>query len=232
MHDVQQGLESTRRRIIDAEQQFNREPGDVRLLAVSKKHSIEKIKQAIACDQHAFGENYLQEALEKIHALNEYPLQWHYIGQIQSNKTKVIAQHFDWVHSVDRLKIAQRLSQQRPDPLTPLNILLQVNISQEPQKAGITLDEIEPLAKEMTQLPHIRLRGLMAIPIKMGSIEQQRTVFKQLHDHFISLKNTYPHIDTLSMGMSDDLEAAIAEGSTMVRIGTNIFGPRSYSIRN
>ncbi len=227
MHDICERFTSTHKRIIDAAEQVDRNPRSVALLAVSKKHSIGDIKQAIDMGQVAFGENYLQEALEKMAALAQYPLEWHYIGQIQSNKARDIAQHFHWVQSVDRLKIAQKLSQLRPTEKPPLNILLQVNINQEPQKAGINPADIEALAKEVTKLPHLCLRGLMAIPMNIQSPTQRKATYKELCGYFTALQHQYSQVDTLSMGMSQDLEAAIAEGATMVRIGTDLFGPRS-----
>ena len=181
--------------------------------------------------QRDFGENYLQEALEKIDALQGKGIRWHFIGPIQSNKTRPIAESFDWVHSVDRLKVAQRLSAQRPDSMEPLNICLQVNISKEATKSGILPVELSELAKEVAALPNIRLRGLMAIPASSDNPVQQRQPFAELQQLLNSLQQQLPEqpLDTLSMGMSGDMEAAIQEGSTMVRIGTALFGPRDYS---
>lgn len=173
-----------------------------------------------------FGENYLQEALEKIAALQELDLEWHFIGPIQSNKTRPIAEHFDWVHSVDRLKLARRLSEQRPAGLPPLNICLQVNVSGEQSKSGITLQELPALAQEVATLPRLRLRGLMAIPAPAAGLEAQRQPFRQMRFALEQLIAEGLELDTLSMGMSGDLEAAIAEGATLVRIGTALFGPR------
>lgn len=173
-----------------------------------------------------FGENYLQEALEKIEALQDLSLEWHFIGPIQSNKTRPIAEHFDWVHSVDRLKLARRLSEQRPPHLPPLNICLQVNVSGEQSKSGATLEELPALAREVASLPHLRLRGLMAIPAPAEGLEAQRQPFHHMHQALQQLNAEGLELDTLSMGMSGDLEAAIAEGATLVRIGTALFGPR------
>ena len=203
----------------------------VTLLAVSKRHPAEKIQSIYELGQRDFGESYLQEALQKIELLSDLDITWHFIGPIQSNKTKQIAQYFQWVHSVDRLKIAHRLSQQHPSELTPLNICLQVNISQEVQKSGFSNSEIHQAIEEISSLPNLALRGLMAIPkaTPEGSEQftQQRVAFKQLHMLMQQLNNKYNlHMDTLSMGMSNDLEAAITEGATIVRIGTALFGSR------
>lgn len=226
MHYIEHNLNDTHKRIIDAARQFGRNPTNIKLIAISKKHSIDSINQAIRAGQNQFGENYLQAALEKINKINDSEIKWHFIGQIQSNKTRDIAENFAWVQSVDRLKIAQRLSQQRPTHLPPLNILLQVNISHEPQKAGIDLSDIEPLLDEVSGLANIRCRGLMAIGAKESDFTKQRAWFRPLKEKFDQLKQHRPALDTLSMGMSGDLEAAIAEGATMVRIGTDIFGHR------
>ena len=212
-----------RERITRAEQQYQRAKGDVTLLAVSKTQSSEAIRIAAACGLNAFGENYLQEALDKQQALQDLKLSWHFIGPIQSNKTRAIAENFDWVHSVDRLKILQRLSEQRPAQLPPLNICLQINISEEANKSGISPAELPALLTAVTALPRLKLRGLMAIPAKQESAATQRRAFAALKALMAQLPSS---ADTLSMGMSDDLEAAIAEGSTLLRIGTDIFGPR------
>ena len=226
--NIQQSLAQVRLRIQAAEQHYQRLPGSVSLLAVSKTRPAEDLLQAIAAGQSCFGENYLQEALEKIAALEQYPLQWHFIGPIQSNKTRPIAEYFDWVHSVDRLKIAQRLSEQRPTHLPPLNICLQVNIDGEASKSGCSLQALPELVAQVATLPGLRLRGLMTIPEPQSEIEQQRKPFCQLREAMTSLQQQGYELDTLSMGMSGDLEAAIAEGATMVRIGTDIFGARNY----
>ncbi|RLA02881.1 MAG: YggS family pyridoxal phosphate-dependent enzyme [Gammaproteobacteria bacterium] len=202
-------------------------PHPVTLLAVSKTHKINKIQEAFEAGQREFGENYLQEAVDKIITLKDLPISWHYIGPIQSNKTAKIAQHFDWVHSVDRLKIARRLSQQRPENLSPLNICLQVNISAEVSKSGLSPEELPELLEQIHQLPGIKLRGLMCIPAKTDSFDEQRAAFHQMKLLYQQLQKQFSNLDTLSMGMSADLEAAIAEGSTIVRVGTDIFGTRN-----
>lgn len=198
----------------------------VSLLAVSKTRSAAELHSLIAAGQRAFGENYLQEALEKIHALADQGLEWHFIGPIQSNKTRPIAEHFAWVHSVDRLKIAQRLNDQRPNNMAPLQICLQLNISGEASKSGVSLDELPTLAQAVAALPRLRLRGLMAIPAPSGDPAQQRRPLAAMRQALEGLQRQGLAVDTLSMGMSDDLEVAIAEGATMVRIGTALFGPR------
>ena len=180
----------------------------------------------------AFGENYVQEGVEKIRYFQEAgasSLQWHFIGPLQSNKSRLVAEHFDWCHTVDRLKIATRLSEQRPSHLPPLNVLIQINISDEQSKSGILLQALDALAAEIAALPNLRLRGLMAIPAPESEYVRQFAVAQQMAVAFARLKTQYPTVDTLSLGMSDDMEAAIAAGSTMVRIGTAIFGARDYS---
>lgn len=196
------------------------------LLAVSKTRPAEDIRAAHALGINDFGENYLQEALPKIEALQALGLTWHFIGPIQSNKTRPIAEHFDWVHSVDRDKIARRLNEQRPADAPPLQVCLQVNVSGEASKSGVSPAELPALAEAVMQLPRLRLRGLMAIPAATTSEAQQRATFAQLRGLFEDLQPRAPDLDTLSMGMSGDLESAIAEGSTLLRIGTALFGPR------
>lgn len=213
-------------RIREAAQASGRDPAAIGLLAVSKTQPADAIREAFACGQRDFGENYLQEALSKQEALSDLPLTWHFIGPIQSNKTRAIAEHFAWVHSVDRLKIAQRLSAQRPDQLPPLNICLQVNISGEASKSGVTLAELPELASAVAALPGLRLRGLMAIPAPASDSAARRVPLRALREAMTALELP---LDTLSMGMSDDLDEAIAEGSTLVRIGTALFGARDYS---
>ena len=213
-------------RIREAAQASQRDCATVGLLAVSKTKPAAAIRQAFAAGTRDFGENYLQEALEKQAELSDLPLTWHFIGPIQSNKTKPIAEHFAWVHSVDRLKIAQRLSDQRPAHLPPLNICLQVNVSGEASKSGCNPDELQALAQAVTQLPNLRLRGLMTIPEPTDDPSEQRAAFARLRELMQGLNLD---LDTLSMGMSHDLEAAIAEGATWVRIGTALFGARDYS---
>lgn len=238
MH-LEQRLRDVVARVRAAEIQFERVPGSVQILPVSKTRSAEEIAAvadlAIAGTGLAFGENYLQEAVEKIATLARRNLQWHFIGPIQSNKTALIAQQFDWVHSVDRLKIAQRLNDQRPVALPALNICLQVNVSAESSKSGVTLEALPALAEEVAQLPRLHLRGLMAIPAASTDPVAQRAAFHEVREAFNRMnkaqhKKEFPEIwqywDTLSMGMSGDLEMAIAEGASIVRIGTDIFGPR------
>lgn len=213
-------------RIKLATEQAGRPANSVQLLAVSKTKPIEAIEQIAEQGQTAFGENYVQEALQKIEQRPD--LEWHFIGPIQSNKTKAIAEHFQWVHSVDRLKIAQRLSAQRPENLGPLNILLEINVSGEPSKSGFTEQELFAAAPDIASLPNLTLRGLMAIPQITTQLEEQRKPFAQMSRLLSKLQSQLPdcQIDTLSMGMSGDLEAAIMEGATIVRIGTDIFGER------
>lgn len=209
-----------------AEQQANRSQDSVQLLAVSKTWPAFRLRELAEAGQTRFGENYLQEALEKIAALADLALEWHFIGPVQSNKTREIAAHFDWVESVDRLKIAQRLSDQRPANLPPLNICLQVNIDNESSKSGVQPDKLTELAAAVSQLENIRLRGLMVIPAIAETIEQQLEAFGRAQQLFSQLKTAHRDVDTLSMGMSADMQAAITQGSTMVRIGTALFGER------
>lgn len=228
LETIAQNLQRVQQQIADAERRFEREAGSVELLAVSKGQPIEKIEQALLAGQRAFGENYLQEAAEKIEAIKDDRLHWHFIGAIQSNKTAAIARLFDWVHCVDRLKIAKRLSDQRPADLAPLNLCLEVNISEEASKSGVALSALEELALVVDRLPRLRLRGLMVIPAPESDFEAQRKPFHLLAEVFHRLKTQGLQLDTLSMGMSADFKAAIAEGSTIVRIGTALFGPRHY----
>lgn len=199
----------------------------VRVLAVSKNHPAESLREAWQNGLSEFGESYLQEALQKIDELSDLAVTWHFIGPIQSNKTRAIAEHFDWVHSVDRIKIARRLSEQRPARLAPLQVCLQVNISGEASKSGVTLEALPELVKECLPLPRLQLRGLMAIPQASDDPLIQREAFATLRRALESLREFAPGLDTLSMGMSADLESAIAEGATIVRIGTDIFGSRN-----
>ncbi len=223
---IKENIVQARKRIAAAEKKSNRPAGSVSLLAVSKKQPASAILTALEQQQFHFGENYLQEALDKISTLQGQPVIWHYIGAIQSNKTRPIAVHFDWVHSVSNLKVATRLSSQRPETLPDLNICLQFNVSDEASKSGASLEELSLLATEIAALPRIKLRGLMAIPQKTATFEQQRSTFHEVQQAQQHLIRAGHSLDTLSLGMSADLEAAIAEGSTMVRIGTAIFGPR------
>lgn len=226
MDTLAQSLDNIRTRITQIEARFQRPAGSVRLLAVTKTRPVEDLEQCLALGQTCFGESYLQEALPKITHLAGKGIEWHFIGPLQSNKTQAIAHHFDWVHGVDRLKIAQRLSSQRPDTLPPLNLCIQVNISQEPVKAGVSPNEVLALARQIAPLPQLQLRGLMAIPAPASDIEDQRAAFRAMHGLFDQINAQGIALDTLSMGMSDDMEAAIAEGATIVRIGSALFGVR------
>lgn len=227
---IAQNIEHVRECITKAETQYGRHPGSVQLLAVSKTRPIEDIRAALTVSQYHFGENYLQDALPKILDIADTPfagkVQWHFIGPIQSNKTQSIARHFNWVHSIDRLKVAQRFSQQREEQQAPLNVCIQVNSSHENTKSGVSAEEVITLAKEICTLPNLQLRGLMTIPEATDVFEQQRLPFKLLRELKDELNTIGIHLDTLSMGMTNDMDAAIAEGSTMVRIGTAIFGAR------
>ncbi len=225
MSTIAKNIAKVRTRIREAAQACGRDPETVGLLAVSKTKPAAAVREAHACGQRDFGENYLQEALNKQAELSDLALTWHFIGPIQSNKTRPIAEHFAWVHSVDRLKIAQRLSEQRPAHLPPLNICLQVNVSGEASKSGCTPEELPALALAVSQLPNLRLRGLMTIPEPTRDVAQQHAACARLRQVRDGLNL---EIDVLSMGMSDDLEAAIAEGATWVRIGTALFGARDY----
>jgi pyridoxal phosphate enzyme (YggS family) len=225
MPTIHERLQQLRSSIRHAESAAHRPPDSVCLLAVSKTHSVAEIREALAAGQTAFGESYVQEALEKMTALTDAPIEWHFIGPIQSNKTAQIAAHFHWVHSIDRVKIAQRLNDQRGD-LPPLNVCIQVNTSGETSKAGIPESELVPLAKAISQLPRLRLRGLMTIPAPESDPDKQRLPFRQLKTCLDRLNQLGMALDTLSMGMSDDMQVAIAEGATIVRIGTAVFGPR------
>lgn len=227
MTSIAENIDRTIADIRQFEAEYKRPQNSVTLLAVSKKHSAQSIKIAAQHGIHDFGENYLQEALDKMQELEQLPLVWHFIGPIQSNKTKAIAENFDWVHSVDREKIARRLSEQRPHDLKALNVCVQVNLSDEQSKSGTTLKNALEVCAVVAQLPGLALRGLMAIPAPQPSYQDQRASFNKLSLEFRTLAARYPTMDTLSMGMSNDFEAAIAEGSTMIRIGTALFGSRS-----
>lgn len=228
--NLQQRLQQLELRISTASRQNNRCPAQ--LLAVSKTRTADEIRALAEAGQRHFGENHLREAVPKINALRDLDLCWHYIGRIQSNKTADIAAHFHWVHSIGRLKDARRLAAQRATHLPPLNICIQVNIDAENSKSGVRPDEVLPLARAISTLtettrPTLKLRGLMCIPAPTEQIEQQHLPFRRMHQLMNSLQQSFPHVDTLSMGMSNDFEAAITEGSTIVRIGTALFGPRS-----
>ena len=207
-------------------QKSQKAESDIILLAVSKTRPAEDIRAAYECGLTQFGESYLQEAVDKIAELKDLSITWHFIGPSQSNKTRPIAEHFQWAQSIERPKIARRLNDQRPDDLPPLQVCLQVNISDEQSKSGVSLNELDDLAALVEQLPRLELRGLMAIPAATNVESEQQAAFATLRQAFEQLKLKHPQIDTLSMGMSGDMDAAIAEGSTMVRIGTAIFGPR------
>lgn len=215
--------------ISQIEAKYKRVPGSVRLLAVSKKKSTEEIIAAIAGGQVDFGESYVKEAIEKISVLKSYNLCWHFIGPIQKNKTKLISENFNWVHSIDREIIAQRLNEQRPDYLPPLEVCIQINLNNEASKSGIKIENIQALANFVRQQPRLNLRGLMTIPKASNDTIIQRQQFSQLRELLQYVNESGFEMDTLSMGMSSDLESAIAEGATIVRIGTAIFGERDKS---
>jgi pyridoxal phosphate enzyme (YggS family) len=234
MSRIAQNLQAVIATIVAAEREAGRPEGAVQLLAVSKTFGPEAVLQAVQAGQRAFGENYLQEGLDKIRALAaatptpDQVLEWHFIGPIQSNKTRPIAEHFDWVHTVEREKIATRLSEQRPAGLAPLNICLQVNISGEASKSGAAPDEVAALARAVAGLPRLRLRGLMAIPEPEDDVNQQRAAFRRVRELYELLRGEGLALDTLSMGMSGDMRAAVLEGATIVRVGSAIFGARDY----
>lgn len=227
MLTIKQRLNEITNRIERAVNKANNPAGHVQLLAVSKTWPSILLREAAQAGQQCFGENYLQEALNKISELGDLNLEWHFIGPIQSNKTKEIATHFDWVQSIDRLKIAQRLSKQRPADLANINICIQVNIDNEASKSGVTATELMAFAQQINQLERLTLRGLMIIPAKTDDIAQQHAAFQLARQLFEQLKLLYPSVDTLSMGMSNDMEVAIAGGTTMVRLGTALFGQRA-----
>lgn len=229
MTNLVHSINQVRSRLDNAAQSVGRDPTTITLVAVSKTRPTSDIRAAFGAGVTDFGENYLQEALGKIETLADLPVRWHFIGPIQSNKTRAIAEHFHWVHSVDRLKVAERLSVQRPEHLGPLDICLQVNIDGEPSKSGVSPEDLPALADAVAALPHLRLRGLMAIPSPVDDHSAQRTPFFNLARLLATLRTRSPALaamDTLSMGMSDDLEAAVAEGATLVRIGSALFGAR------
>jgi pyridoxal phosphate enzyme (YggS family) len=230
MTTIRNNLQSVRERIAAACARAQRPVNDVTLLAVSKTFGPDAVREAHAAGQAAFGENYIQEAVEKMALLADLPLQWHCIGPIQSNKTRLVAQHFHWAHSVDRLKIAQRLSEQRPAAMPPLQVCLQVNIDGGPSKSGVAPEETLELARGVAQLPRLALRGLMTIPDPVPSHEAQLAVHRRARALFDTLRAAGLPLDTLSMGMTADLEAAVEAGSTMVRVGTAIFGGRPAKV--
>ena len=226
MSKIQHNLQIIGTEIAGDCQRFGRDSASIQLLAVSKRHPIDAIREAYDCGQRAFGENYVQEMLEKAEQLVALDIEWHFIGPLQSNKSKDVAATASWVHTIDRLKIARRLSEQRPDSMLPLNVCLQVNVNNEASKSGVTLDELDALAESVSALPNIVVRGLMAIPEATKDTQLQRQNFRLLADAQARLNTSGYKLDTLSMGMSGDMYAAIAEGATIVRIGTAIFGER------
>jgi pyridoxal phosphate enzyme (YggS family) len=228
MTDIGLRLAHVKAQIRDFEHRHRREPGQTSLLAVSKTKPANMVLDAYKAGQRAFGENQLQDALIKMDdpSLCDLPLDWHFIGPLQSNKTHTVAERFAWFHSLDRLRIATRLSAQRSSRQPALNVCIQVNLSEEESKSGIEADQVQAFAAEISELPNIRLRGLMTIPAPSTDLETQRAPFQRLHSLLEQLNDAGYDVDTLSMGMSDDMEAAIAEGATWVRIGTAIFGQR------
>ncbi len=227
MNSINIRLTQVQEQIAQACRTYNRDPESVQLLAVSKTRPVAEITQALEAGQLQFGENYLQDAVEKIQKINHPKIEWHYIGRIQSKKTRPIAEHFAWAHCVEQLKHAQRLNDQRPAHLPPLNVCLQIKIDDEQSKGGLSEQEACELIISACKLPRIRIRGLMTLPAPTNTLEQQRKPFRQLRALQQKLSSNDHPLDTLSMGMSGDLEAAIAEGANIVRIGTAIFGPRS-----
>ncbi|PCK09991.1 MAG: YggS family pyridoxal phosphate-dependent enzyme [Alteromonadaceae bacterium] len=237
MHNIPNKLTEVKLRIANSANKCQRNPDEITLLAVSKRQSSDKIATAFESGQQAFGENYLQEALEKIEALSALAIEWHFIGPIQANKTRAIANHFDWVHSIDRLKVATRLNEQRPITLPKLNVCIQVNIDNEASKSGVAPADVPALVKQVQSMERLCLRGLMAIPqqqavddIGVGAVgnNKHRNAFATMHTLFTEMQTQFPaSFDTLSMGMSGDLEQAVNHGSTMVRIGSDIFGVRT-----
>lgn len=228
MTAILSNLQALHHGIAQAAQAAGRDASQIMLLAVSKTFPGQAVREAFAAGQRSFGENYVQEALDKIHALADLTIEWHFIGPVQSNKTRVLAENFAWVHSIDRLKIAQRLSEQRPAHLPPLNICLQVNVSGEVSKGGVAPHDLPALAHEVSLLPHLKLRGLMAIPAPADDEASQRKPFALLRQLAEEMNAQGVPLDTLSMGMSHDFAAAIYEGSTIIRVGTAIFGKRDY----
>lgn len=230
MINIADRLQSAYAGIQEIANKYHRDENSVDLLAVSKTKPLDLIVDAYQQGHRKFGESYAAEAAEKVQSLSEYKdIEWHFIGPIQSNKTRLIADSFPWVHSIDRNKIAQRLNDQRSNQLDPMNVLIQVNIDNEAAKAGVPLDEVDQLAADIAKMPRLKLRGVMAIPQRTDDAQQQNDAFSRLRDCFAQLQTQYTDIDTLSMGMTNDMDAAIAQGSTMVRLGTAIFGPREVN---
>lgn len=230
MDTIGANLQAVRRRIANAAQACGRDPADIGLIAVSKTFGADAVTAARACGQYVFGESYAQEGVAKIAAVADPAIEWHFIGPIQSNKTRMIAEHFDWVHGIERLKIAQRLSAARAAGLAPLQVCIQVKLGAERSKSGVAAGETLALARAVAGLPRLKLRGLMAIPPASCDSAQQRRYFAQLRQLKDEIVSAGVALDTLSMGMSDDFEAAIAEGATLVRVGTAIFGPRQKTL--
>ena len=226
MTRVTEKLAEVRERIAAAARRCGRDPRSVHLVAVSKQHSVASIREALEAGQRDFGENHLQEAVPKIAELGPDTACWHFIGPVQSNKTRSIAAHFEWVHTIDRARIARRLSEQRPHHAPPLQVCLQVKLAAAAARAGVEPEELPALAGLVTDLPRIRLRGLMCLPPPEVDFERQRKPFRRLRQYLEELRQAGYELDTLSMGMTNDLEAAIAEGATIVRVGTAMFGPR------
>ena len=229
MSAIADNLQAVKARIREAAKLAGRSPESVRLLAVSKTWPLSSVMAAAAVGQQAFGENYVQEGVDKVTASAGRNLEWHFIGPLQSNKSRPVAEHFDWVHSIERLKIAERLSAQRPSHLPPLQVCIQVNVSGEASKSGCAPDAALKLCQAVAALPGLQLRGLMAIPEPTDDMAAQRAPFRHLREIFDTIRAAGLPLDTLSMGMSHDLEAAVAEGATIVRIGTAIFGERNYA---
>ncbi len=230
MSTIEQNLQQVTGLISSTARQCGRDPQEIALLAVSKTKPVTAIEAAIAAGQRAFGENYVQEGVEKIIYFQQQhitpPLSWHFIGPLQSNKSRLVAENFDWMHTLDRPQLARRLNDQRPEGLPPLNVLIQINISGEESKSGLAPDRLRELAAQVVELPRLRLRGLMAIPAPEPDYQRQLAVFQRMTALFADLQRQLPGIDTLSLGMTDDMPAAVVAGSTMVRIGTAIFGAR------
>ena len=224
---VTENLRKIRDLLAETAENAGRSRDSVKLLAVSKKQPVTAILEAVSAGQRDFGENQVQEGIDKITEIADPEITWHFIGHLQTNKTRPVAEHFSWVHSVDRLKVARRLSEQRPESLGDLNVCVQVNVDDEASKSGASLDEAADLAAAIVDLPRLRLRGLMCLPAIREDFEEQRQPFRRLRELGDQLRSAGMPIDTLSMGMSDDYRAAIYEGSTIVRIGTAVFGPRS-----
>ena len=226
MIELAERISALSQEIRGLEDKYRRQPNSVQILAVSKRHSADKIRELASASVQHFGENYLQEALDKMAVLQDLELQWHFIGPIQSNKTRGIAENFAWVQSLDREKIAIRLNEQRPENLEPLNICVQVNLSGEDTKSGVAQQDCPALCEKIARLPRLRLRGLMSIPAPLTDFQQQRHCFRELAELYTHLAGQFESFDTLSMGMSGDLDEAIKEGSTMIRVGSALFGKR------